>query len=299
MIDVQPRTLALAASALFLAGGALLMRSISGLALPEMPPAVEIARPAPAEETPLVQVVVALREIPRGAVVDPTALATIGMATLPPGDVAREARDLAGHVALERIAAGQTVPRAAVSASPTAAGLGPLVPPGMRAVTLRLAEDTGISYLVRPGDRVDVVLATRDDIDQPNAAGSTRPDIARVMLQDVQVLAIGEQLGAEPLPAAQQRPGPLLRNATVALPPEQLPLLALARGDGGYALALRNPGDRDQPVIVRADRAQLIGAETPAPPAPAPATAMPSAPLPRPAPRSGPEMILGPMRSTR
>jgi pilus assembly protein CpaB len=300
MLNASPRMIMLAAAALVTAGVALLLRATLEMAPPPPLPAPVVVAPPPMEtEIALPAFVVAQREIPRGAVVERAALGLVRMERAPAADAATSPDAVLGRVALERIAPGQTLLLSALTGQPAAAGLGPLVPAGQRAVTLRLAEDTGIGFLVRPGDRVDVLIATRDDQEPAAMRGTGPANLARLVLQDVQVLAVGEALSAEAPPAqgsAARNQAPL-RNATLALPPEQLPLLALARADGGYVLALRNPADRDIAEVPRIDRAALLGEEAPAPP-PAAAPAQRPAPA-RPAARSGPEMILGPTRGPR
>lgn len=289
MLTAPRNPLLLGGGLLLLAGSALMLRQWTSIA---PPPAVTVLQPVRDAPPALLGVVVALQEIPRGAVVERAALGLLGMDRAPSAEAATVPEDIVGRVALDHIAVGQTVLRSAVSAEPGAGGLGSLVPMERRAVTLRVAEDTGIAYLLRPGDRVDVAVATLDD-SQANAprARSGPPDLSRLVLQDLLVLAVGETLGREP-PAAQ-RGQPAQRTITLAVTPDQVPLLALARGDGGYLLALRNPADRQLAGLGRLDRSDLLGAAPPEPARPAPA------PVPRPPARSGPEIIRGAAGATR
>ncbi len=67
------------------------------------------------------------------------------------------------------------------------AGLPPAIPPGLRAVSVRVNEVIGVAGYVLPGTRVDVV-ATVSPTD-------TRADMtAKVILTDVQVLAAGTKI---------------------------------------------------------------------------------------------------------
>src|SRR5207244_5933534 len=65
-------------------------------------------------------------------------------------------------------------------------GLPPAIPPGMRAVSVRVNEVIGVSGYVVPGTHVDVV-ATVSPTEQHQAMTS------KVLLTDVQVLADGTQ----------------------------------------------------------------------------------------------------------
>ncbi|RVT91553.1 Flp pilus assembly protein CpaB [Rhodovarius crocodyli] len=286
------------ATLLLVAGSVLMVKELTPRepvsVAPAPVPLTPLPAPPPAEARP--RMLVALREIPRGAMIQAEALTTIEVVAQPGAEVLRAAEDAVGRVALERIVPGQTLLSSVISANPTAAGLGPLVPRNHRATTLRLAEDTGVSFLLKPGDHVDVMLVTRDDPEPGQPRDNARPpDLARLVLQDVLLLAVGDQLGAEPAqPQTTQggRPPAPLRTATLAVTPEQLMLLGLARGDGGYMLALRNPEDRDVVPPVRTARSELLG-EVEAPPMPAAQPERRVAPV-----RSGPEILRGPSSSS-
>lgn len=260
--------------------------------------APEAPRPAPAPLPSLApaqpaaglerMVVVAQQDIPRGAMVEPQMLATLRVERVPDGGIATEMGAVIGRVAMERIAAGQMVASGLLSPNPAAAGLAVLVPAGQRAMTLRVAEDTGIAGLVRPGDMVDLLIATRDD----QGGGQTRaqvPDLARIVVEGVKVLAIGEQLEREPQQANAPRQA-AVRPVTFAVTPEQSLLIGLTRADGGYLLALRNPEDQASAHLPRATRAQLLAA---------PATDAAPEPAAPPPPRPPVEIIRGMQRSVR
>lgn len=259
--------------------------------------APEAPRPAPAPLPSLAptqpaaalerMVVVAQQDIPRGAMVEPQMLATLRVERVPDGGIATDMRAVIGRVAMERIAAGQMVASGLLSPNPAAAGLAVLVPAGQRAMTLRVAEDTGIAGLVRPGDMVDLLIATRDD----QGGGQPRaqvPDLARIVVEGVKVLAIGEQLEREPQQGGAPRPA--VRPVTFAVTPEQSLLIGLTRADGGYLLALRNPEDQAIAHLPRATRAQLLAA---------PAPDVVPEPLAPPPPRPPVEIIRGMQRSAR
>jgi pilus assembly protein CpaB len=258
--------------------------------LPALVPTVAPAASGPALER---SVLVAQQEIPRGATVTAEMLGALRVERLPDAAILTDAGAAIGRVAVERIAPGQMILAAALSPTPAGAGLAVLVPSGMRGMTLRVAEDTGIAGLVRPGDTVDLLIATRDDL----ATGQARtqvPDLARVVVEGVKVLAIGEQLEREPRPGEPARQA-MVRPVTFAVTPEQSLLIGLTRADGGYLLALRNPEDEGRANLPRATRAQLLA--TPEPDA-VPAPGAPGA-IAEVAPRSRPpvEIFRGMQRS--
>ena len=112
--------------------------------------------------------------------------------------------------------------------------LSALVQPGMRAVGVRAANDDKSFAMIRPGDRVDVI----GTMQQSNM--ETR--VSTVLLQNVLVLAVGMDTGAEsaaPREKGQERD--LLLHLSLNLPEAQL--LALAAEKGRISVALRNPDD--------------------------------------------------------
>jgi Flp pilus assembly protein CpaB len=100
-----------------------------------------------------------------------------------------------------------------------------LVPDGYRAVTVAADAFQG---LLRPGDRVDVLLT-------PEAVEGARAK-ARMVLQGALVLAVGGSTAAETTRAAS---GSVVLATTL----DEAALLAPALGAGHVTLALRNPGD--------------------------------------------------------
>jgi pilus assembly protein CpaB len=116
-------------------------------------------------------------------------------------------------------------------------GLPPAIPPGLRAVSVRVNEVIGVAGYVVPGTRVDVVVVV-----SPN---QRQEDItSKVILTDVQVLAAGTKLeqdaeGAKPM---------AVNVVTLLVNPAEAERLTLASTEGKIQLALRNPLDRENPA---------------------------------------------------
>jgi pilus assembly protein CpaB len=182
--------------------------------------------------------------------------------------------------------------------APTEAGHGlpPVIPPGMRAVSVRVNEVVGVAGYVLPGTRVDVVATASPT----NQATDT---MSKVVLANVQVLTAGTRLEQD-----EQADKPMqVTVVTLLVTPEQVERLALASTEGKIQLALRNPLDPDAPATPGIKQAGLmVGAAAPAPrPAAARATSSPKArgpvtmeapPPPPPAPTV--EIIRGDKRAT-
>ena len=108
--------------------------------------------------------------------------------------------------------------------------------PGMRAVSVRAANDDKSYALIRPGDRVDVIatMGTQDPTSQQRESV--------VLLQNVLVLAVGLDTGSEPVvKRTSNEARDLLLSLSLTVPEAQL--LALAVEKGRLSVALRNPDD--------------------------------------------------------
>jgi pilus assembly protein CpaB len=133
-------------------------------------------------------------------------------------------------------------------------GLPSLIPPGMRAVSVRVNDTTSVSGFVLPGTRVDVELTG-------NPQGSNEQQTTTV-LQNVAVIATGQRLERNSAGEAQSAP-----VVTLLLSPDDAERLTLASSQGHIQLALRNPLDTKQEDIaaVRANSLYKSGPEpTPA-----------------------------------
>jgi len=131
-------------------------------------------------------------------------------------------------------------------------GLPPAIPPGFRAVSVRVNEVIGVAGYVLPGTRVDVV-ATVSPTDNHQDMTS------KVILTDVQVLAAGTKMERD-----EEADKPMAVNVvTLLVNPEESERLTLAANEGKIQLALRNPLDKENPATKGVKPAALLG--TPAP----------------------------------
>ncbi len=141
-------------------------------------------------------------------------------------------------------------------------GLPALIPPGMRAVSVRVNDTTAVSGFVLPGTRVDVLLTG-------NPQGSNEPQTTTV-LENVAVIATGQKL--ERNSAGEPQSAPVV---TLLLSPDDAERLTLASSQGHIQLVLRNPLDTAQ-TMVAAVRSDSLYKNVPA------AAPPPAAPRPRP-----------------
>lgn len=162
------------------------------------------------------------------------------------------------------------------------------VPVGMRAISIETTDEIAVAGLIRPGDQVDVqvVYPGEDALNGARRDGRSR---AASLLQMVEVLAVGAVVVGEPANNGTfDAPPPPARTVTLALSPEQVSTLSLAKNTGTLYLSLRNPKDQDFADSWQADAGPAPIAYAPAPrrySAPAPRRAAAAAPA-KPAPRS-------------
>jgi pilus assembly protein CpaB len=167
------------------------------------------------------------------------------------------------------------------------AGLPPSIPPGMRAMSVKVDEVIGVAGFVVPGTRVDLVVTLR-------GSGQAQESMSRTVASNVLVLTAGTKFDQEQAKDGKALPSTVV---TLAVSPSDAERVALASSEGRISLALRNPLDvaptETAGVHVAALRLGMGSAPPPEPaktqPAPArrPVTVVPpaaAAPAPGPAP---------------
>src|SRR5499427_78864 len=135
-----------------------------------------------------------------------------------------------------------------LSSKDAGAGLPPVIPPGLRAVSVRVNEVIGVAGYVLPGTRVDVVATV-----SPN--GQSTDITSKVVLTNVQVLAAGTKIDRE---TDKNKPMPV-SVVTLLVDPEEAERLTLASTEGKIQLALRNPLDKTMPQTHGIRPAALLG----------------------------------------
>src|SRR6202050_987684 len=134
------------------------------------------------------------------------------------------------------------------------AGLPSLIPPGMRAVSVRVNEVVSVAGFVGPGTRVDILLTGT-----PNGSSE---DQTTTVLQNVAVIASGHTLERNAAGEAQTTP-----VITLLVSPDDAERLALASSEGHIPLSLRNPLDTHQDTVDPANAKGLYkGGTAPAAP---------------------------------
>src|SRR5690349_14582983 len=202
-------------------------------------------------EKPLV---VAVEAMPVGAVVGPQSvrLAQVPEKLFPRGGFSRT-EDVLNRPVISSIQAEEPVVEARLALRGAGGGVAPLIPPGMRAVSVRVNDVVGVSGFVLPGMRVDVLVTGR-----PPGRDDT---VTTTVLQNIAVLSAGKTIQVDSKSQSISTP-----VVTLLVTPEQAEALTLANNEGRIQLVLRNSTDQ-QPVDTKGrDLSQLYGRGRPAPP---------------------------------
>ncbi|UWQ17529.1 Flp pilus assembly protein CpaB [Jannaschia sp. M317] len=135
--------------------------------------------------------------------------------------------------------------RAKVTNPGQGAGIAATLTPGMRAFTLSVDVNSGVSGFLRPGDRVDVYWT----------GGGGEGGVTKLIEANMPLIAIDQQTD-------EQRNNPTIaRNVTVEARPEIVAKLAQAQATGSLSLALVGVQDQTESASVHATLREVLGAE--------------------------------------
>ncbi len=210
------------------------------------------------------QVVVALRDIPEMTPIDDTMITLRSQ----PEDYIEPAAlsdvELAiGQLAAAPIKRGEQILDTKLLLPSKITGLAMEVSPGKRAVTIPSNDMNGVSRLIKPGDRIDVVASL-----SVGKGANARTEV-KTILQDVVVLATGTNISNQiPIKVQEDKRGNYsienlkmntnYSSITLEVPQQDTQkLIYLMSTGGGIYLTLRNPNDRNRNSL-RTTRSESI-----------------------------------------
>ncbi len=117
----------------------------------------------------------------------------------------------------------------------SAGGAAPQIPIGYRVVSVRVDAESGISNLIRPGDRVDVLLYVKRN---PGMATTTS---TRTIFQDLKVFAVNDVFD---LGQTEGKETFVAKTVSLLVTPVQMEKFTLAAELGQIRLALRSHEDK-------------------------------------------------------
>ncbi len=215
-------------------------------------------------------VVVAAKDIPAGAALDKAALEVKHWPAVAVPKEAMSNLDAAvGRVARVPVFTGEAIVPGRLARAGTAPGLEARITPGMRAMSVRINDVAGMSGLVQPNSRVDVLVSLREN------SGNRTEEVSKLFLENMRVLSMGSRTTrddtGDPTPAT---------TATLEVTPVQAERLAVAMRQGMIQLVLRGFDDTDSTDTKGASSSEVLAQLRDAKPAPVVAQASV-----RPAPR--------------
>lgn len=203
---------------------------------------------APKSEN-MVACVAATKDLPAGTKLKKT---DVKMVRIPEKSLVKTAV-LDEAMALDRVllfpvSANETLTNAKLTSTARAEGLASTIEPGMRAISVQINDASGVSGLIQPRSKVDV-LFTRP--------GSLAEAVTSTILEDITVLSIGRvtEVSQNAVPGAAR---PANTAATLIVTPEQAKKIELAKNEGKISLSLRNPLDHSDSLDTAPTTAEAL-----------------------------------------
>lgn len=211
--------------------------------------------PANGPGMPTASVVVAAADLAIGAELKPSDLKVVQWpATSVPAGAIAEPQEVVGRGVVMPLIENEPILPMKLASKEAGAGLPPVIPPGLRAMSVRVNEVIGVAGYVLPGTHVDVIATV-------NPSDRTSEMTSKVILTNVQVLAAGTKLEQD----VENNKPVAVSVVTLLVNPDEAERLTLASGEGKIQLALRNPLDKEAPPTKGIRAAVLVGTPAPAP----------------------------------
>jgi len=204
-------------------------------------------RGASAKMTP---VVVAASSLDLGAALRAEDLRTINWPSeaVPTGTFSNP-QELVGRGLIQPVSQNEPLMPAKLAPVGAGAGLPPMIPDGMRAVSVRVNDVIGVAGYVLPGSKVDVLVTV-------SPTNQSTDMTSKVILNNVTVLTAGTRIERD---VEKDNKPVSVSVVTLLVDPLQSEALTLASTEGKIQLALRNPLDKTMPPTPGIRPAILLG----------------------------------------
>ncbi len=219
---MNPRVSAILALALIVSGGAtyLVYR-------------VMVAKTTQATPVATTTVVMAARDLAIGTLIkDGDLKAAPWAGSVPKGAMVKKEMAI-GRGVIVAMWEGEPVMENRLASTGAGGGLAAIIPPGMRAVAVRVDDIVGVAGFVMPGMRVDVLISGTP----PGAQAAAGPKV-KTILQSIQVLSAGQNYQKD-----NEGKPTVVPVVNLLVTPEQAEVLSLASKETRIQLVLRNPLD--------------------------------------------------------
>ena len=192
-------------------------------------------------------VFVTLQDIPLG---EPLTSKLLGLEQWPKGKIPPGAfsklEDIKDRRVRTRLYAGEPILESKLFAKgEKGGGVSPMIEKGFRVVSVKVDSVSSSGDLIRPGDRVDVLVHVRDGRVSPDGEPSTR-----TLLQHVKVFAVNDIVGSDSDDSIAAK------TISLLVTPENAEKIMLASQLGQIQLVMRRPDDKE---IVKTKGANIRG----------------------------------------
>lgn len=199
----------------------------------------------PAEQTETENVLVAARDIQQGAAVAAEDLAwrafpkaAIGERFVRQTSASSALTDLTGAIARRAFSVGEPIIQGYVMPRNGGGFMAAMLPVGYRAISLEVDKAALAGGYIQPNDRVDVILTREIEIRGAAQEGRREEQVSEIVLENVRVMAIGDQSRPQEVGDAPQRIDS--ETITLELTGDDARLLAQADAMGEISIALRS-----------------------------------------------------------
>lgn len=151
------------------------------------------------------------------------------------------------RIALRAMEANEPLMEIKVSRPGQSAGIAAQLSPGMRAFTIRVDSNSGISGTMRPSDLVDIYWTGRGE----------QGDVTRLLSSGVRIIALDEN--ADQDRAFNGTP----RSVTIEAAPELVATMAQGQSTGRLSLSVVGLDDDTPLSVFQVDRRNILGVEAP------------------------------------
>jgi pilus assembly protein CpaB len=205
--------------------------------------------PAQAAGLPTRPVIVAAVNLDLGAELRPEDVRIVEWpATSVPPQAFGTAQEVIGRGLIQPVVQNEPILASKLASKEAGAGLPPIIPEGMRALSVRVNDVVGVAGYVLPGTRVDVVATVTPTTNQTDVT-------SKVVLTNVQVLTAGTKIERD----TEDGKPMAVSVVTLLVNPVEAERLTLASTEGKIQLALRNPLDKTNPETPGIKPAGLVG----------------------------------------
>ena len=203
-----------------------------------------------------VEVVKAARNIPAGTPLTKDRITTeqVPRKFLPPNPLLESELNIyLGTPVAVNVEEGAMILTSDFSVAEVSRTLSSKIPPEERAMSVGVDTISGVSNLLRPGDRVDVLgtfpIGTEEELVKDASGKQSVGYVTMTLLQNVTMLAVGQEISDVPT-EGQQRAGSYT-TVTMSVTIDEAELLTIAQTRGKLTLLLRNREDVNISTITK------------------------------------------------